>query len=128
MELFIKTALCGITGILMLQTIKKKNPETFLLLVLAVTIGMLSAVLPVIRSVFSFIDGLCDTTGLSPAILTPVIKILGISIITKIGHEVCIDCEAKAVGACIELAGAVCAVYVALPLLSATLKLITSFV
>ncbi len=128
MELFLKIAVCGLVGILMLQTIKKQNPEAALLLILAISVVILAAVFPVMRSIFSFIDTLCDTAGLSPAILTPIIKILGISILTKIGFEICRDCEAKAVGACLELAGAVSAVYVALPLLSAVIKLITSFV
>jgi stage III sporulation protein AD len=81
-----------------------------------------------ITEIKSFIDSLSDYAHLSPAVLSPLLKILGISIITKIGAEAGRDCDAKAVSASIEIAGAAAAVYVALPLISAALKLITSFI
>jgi stage III sporulation protein AD len=128
MEQIVRIAFAGICGIVIVLAIKKQNPETAMLLVLAVSALILAAALPILANIKAFIDDLGKTAGLSPAIIMPLIKILVISIISRIGSDACTDCDAKAVGACIEIAGAACAVYVALPLLSSALKLIASFI
>lgn len=128
MEQVVKIAAAGLCGVVLLLTVKKQNPETVLLLILAVILLMLSAILPVLSDIKTFIERLGDSAKLSPAILSPLVKILGIAIVTKLGSEAARDCEAKAIAAGIEMSGAAAAVYTALPLLSAALRLITSFV
>ena len=53
--------------------------------------------------------------------MSPLYKTLGIAIITRVTSEACEDAKEKAFGVYIEVAGAVAALYVSLPLLSAVL-------
>lgn len=63
--------------------------------------------------------------GLSPAVLAPVLKTVGIAILTHISAEVCRDAKESGIAAFVETAGAAVALCVALPLLRAVLDTVT---
>ena len=62
-------------------------------------------------------DELGELIGLSPAVLAPVLKTVGIAILTRIAAELCRDAGEGGIAAAAETAGAAAAVLAALPLL-----------
>ena len=66
-----------------------------------------------------------EAAGLSPAVLAPVLKTVGIAILTHISAAVCRDAKESGIAAFVETAGAAVALCVALPLLRAVLDTVT---
>ena len=126
MEYIIKIAGIGIAASAAALLIKKDTPTSALAISLAATVAMLIFGLTVFNGIKTLLDRLISLSGLSPAVVSPLLKATGIAIVTKIGHEICLDAEQKAVAAGIEMAGAFLAVYVSLPLISAMTDLIQS--
>ena len=96
-----------------------------LALALAAGAMILASVLGAVGSVQSFMERLGDLAGLSPAVLEPVMKTVGIALVTKLAAEVCRDAGEGGIASTVEIAGAVLALFVALPLLEAVLDTVT---
>ena len=96
-------------------------------LVLALTAGavILAAALEALESVRALLDELAQTAGLEPAVLAPVVKTVGVAIVTRVTVEVCRDAGEGGIAAFVEIAGAAAALYLALPLVRAVLSAIT---
>ena len=124
MEILIKAAVLGAVGSLAALLIKRSNPELSLVLILGVAVVILGLGMELLTSVRELVDLAAETAGLSDAILLPVLKCVGIGVIAKLATELCKDAGAGAVGAAVELAGAACALYVAMPLLRTLLRMI----
>ena len=77
------------------------------------------------KEVRALADELGELIGLSPAVLAPVLKTVGIAILTRIAAELCRDAGEGGIAAAAETAGAAAAVLTALPLLRAVLSTIT---
>ena len=86
---------------------------------------ILGQVLGAAEAVRALMDELGERAGLSPAVLDPVIKTVGIAVLTRISAEVCRDAGESGIAASVETAGAVLALWVALPLLRAVLDTVT---
>ena len=96
-------------------------------LVLSLAAGalVLTMALGAVESVRALMDELGEAAGLSPAVLAPVLKTVGIAILTHISAEVCRDAKESGIAAFVETAGAAVALCVALPLLRAVLDTVT---
>ena len=70
-------------------------------------------------------DTLADTAGLSPAVLAPVVKTVGIAVLTRVSAELCRDAKEGGIAAFVETAGAAAALLVSLPLLKTVLSMVT---
>ena len=99
--------------------VKQRAQEVGLVLSLAAGALVLTMALGAVESVRALMDELGEAAGLSPAVLAPVLKTVGIAILTHISAEVCRD------AAFVETAGAAVALCVALPLLRAVLDTVT---
>ena len=95
------------------------------MLALAAGALLLGAALGAIEEVRALADELGELIGLSPAVLAPVLKTVGIAILTRIAAELCRDAGEGGIAAAAETAGAAAAVLAALPLLRAVLSTIT---
>ena len=65
-----------------------------------------------------------DLTGLESSLLVPLWKVLGITLICRLGTQICADAEQKAMSELIRRGGDVLSLYAALPLLRAVLTLL----
>ena len=82
----------------------------------------------ILRGDMSFVGPrpvLQEETELSPGVVTPVIKCVGIGVVTRLAAELCRDAGQGASAAAVEVCGAACAMVTVLPLIRALLKLIT---
>lgn len=125
MENLLKVAAIALTAAIGAVVIKKQIPEIGLVLGLFAGASILLLSLDAIESVKTAIERLADTAALAPAIVTPVVKTIGIALVTKITAEICKDAKEGGLAVFTEIAGAATAILVCLPLLETALKMIT---
>ena len=121
----LKLAAIAVTAALCATVVRKTVPEISVVMVLAAGVLLLTAALDAMGSVTAVMNDLADTAGLSPAILSPVLKTAGIAVLTHIAAEVCRDAKEGGLAAFLEVAGSALALLVALPLLQTVLSMIT---
>ena len=125
MEILLKAAVVGAASALLTLVIKKSNPEMALLLSLTAGCVIVIFALRFIGRTREVIDTAAQTAGLSPAVIAPVLKCVGIGVITRLCCDICKDADAGAIASSVELAGAAAALYIALPLLQTLLQMIS---
>ena len=124
MTALVQAAALGLAGALISLLLKKNAPELGLALSLAVCLigaGLAMGLFVQLREV---IDLATEQTGLSPAIVSPVLKCVGIGAVTRLATDLCKDAGQSAVASMVELCGAACAVVTALPLIRSLLQMI----
>lgn len=121
MEIVMQITAVAVTAAVCSVVIKKQVPEIGMVLGLSAGVLILLLTLPAARSIKDLLISLTEMTELAPALLTPVVKIVGISIITKIAAELCRDVKESGIAAVLETAGAVLALVVCIPLVEAVL-------
>ena len=137
MELLAKAAAAALTAAVVGLILKKNVPELgFVLtltaaamaLLLAATrpelIGKLLLTARVGQSVRGAVMLAADATGLSAAVLAPVMKCVGIGVLTRLTADLCADAGQSAAGSAVEICGAVCALVAALPLMESFFAMI----
>ena len=104
--------------------IKKYCGDISILITLAgaVCIGILF--LRLLQPILTFLDELQELSGLDPDLLAPIIKCLGVSLLTQICVNICNDAGQNAVGKMIEISGSVLCLYLSIPLFHCVLSLL----
>ena len=125
MESVVRLAAAAVAAALCAVVVKQHAREVGAVLALAAGALLLGAALGAIEEVRAMADELGELIGLSPAVLAPVLKTVGIAILTRIAAELCRDAGEGGIAAAAETAGAAAAVLAALPLLRAVLSTIT---
>lgn len=114
----------GVAGTLCALTIRRQTPELALVLALVTGGLILSASRTALGQAMDLLERLASVAGLSEELLTPLLKTIGISILTKLSAQLCQDGGMGSVAVFLELAGSLAALAVALPLLEAVLALL----
>lgn len=124
----LKIAAAAIATSLCCTVLRKQTPE--LALVLAITGGCLILFLAYrsLNYAVDFLFQLSEQAGLSRAVLTPVIKVIGIALISRIAGEFCRDAKESGVAAFLELAGTVTALVATIPLIRAVLSTVSDLI
>ncbi|MEA5040777.1 MAG: stage III sporulation AC/AD family protein [Clostridiaceae bacterium] len=104
--------------------LKKDNPLGGFLVAVAFCVVALVALLPVIGVAVGKGKLLLQEAGLDTQLFSPLLRILGITVCTRISAELCRDAGQDAVAAKLELAGAAAGVLCALPLAQQVLELV----
>ena len=125
MESVFRLAAAAVAAALCAVVVKQHAREVGAVLAMAAGALLLGAALGAIEEVRALADELGELIGLSPAVLAPVLKTVGIAILTRIAAELCRDAGEGGIAAAAETAGAAAAVLTALPLLRAVLSTIT---
>ena len=124
MELVLQvTGLCMV-GALLVLVVKRGSPETALLLTLAAAVTVLLLLAGAMEELVAFLRELGEASGISEDLFVPLYKTVGIALVVKVGGSLCKDAGESALGSVVEMAGTVCALLVALPLLRAVLLLL----
>ncbi|MCI8479170.1 MAG: stage III sporulation protein AD [Oscillospiraceae bacterium] len=128
MEEILKVSAIAVTAALCAMILQKNAQELGLVLALAAGILILGFALHASEGVLSLMDALGETAGMVPAVLSPVVKTVGIAVVTRITAEICRDAKEGGIAAFVETAGAALALFVALPLMEAVLETITGLI
>jgi len=121
----IRLGAIAVTAALCAVILKKSVRELGLVLSIAAGAVILLQVVGTLEHVRTFMDALADAAGISQAVISPVFKTVGIAVVTRVAAELCRDAEERGLAAFIETAGAVTALWVALPLMKTVLNMIT---
>lgn len=128
MEIVIKAVIIGVIGAVLTLLIKRTNPELSTVLALAVCTVILGISLKVYSSVSEVLELVDLGESFSSAYTAPVLKCVGIGITARLGSDLCKDSGQEAVASSVEICGAVCALYVSLPLIKTMLQMIGELV
>ena len=121
----VKIAAIAVAAALCAVVVKKNVAELGMVLALCAGAIILSCSLGALEGVKELMDTLADTAGLSPAVLAPVVKTVGIAVLTTVSAELCRDAKEGGIAAFVETAGAAAALLVSLPLLKTVLSMVT---
>jgi len=124
MDIVTRIVILGILGAILCLLIRKGSPELALVLAIVVSLLVLAFAVQVAGTIVDFVEALAQAVGLSSAVLTPVIRIVGIGIITRLGADVCKDAGQSAIASAIELAGTIAAMYIVMPLMRTVFEMI----
>lgn len=124
METAIKAAVAGVCAALMAVLVRKNNPELALCLTIAACAAVITAALQLAGGLTDVLDKAKDLSGLSTAVMRPVLKCVGIGIIARLGSDVCRDAGSAGLASSVELAAAMAAIFVALPLFTTLLSMV----
>lgn len=124
MEQMLPVAAAALLGALCAVFLKREAGELSLLLSITTSALVLTLVAAGCAEIISLLRQLAETAEISDALLGPMLKILGIEVLTNLTAHICRDAGEGGIAAAAELAGAVCALYTAIPVIQAVLTLI----
>ncbi len=126
MEFLIKSSIIGIIASVIGLILKKNVPEFALVLMLSSAVAILCLAFDIFVQIRSFVYETANSADISGALLSPVLKCVGISITAKLASDVCRDAGYSAAASSVELVASAAAIYAALPLMRAVLKMTES--
>lgn len=125
MEILIKAAAICVPAAIFAASIKKDSPAMGLTITVAACAVTLYLAIGAFSEVSGFIGELADKAGISPPVLSAVVKTVGIAIVSRFASDICKEAGLLGAASASELAGTVSALYVALPLMKTTFKMLS---
>ena len=125
MELVAKVTVICLVVALTALLLERDTPELGLLLTLGAIAVVMGFALSYYRDVRAVVEDLLGRAGLDGELFLPILKIIAISLVSRLGGDVCRDSGRRALGAVIDTAGTLCALLAAAPLLQGALSLLT---
>ena len=122
---FGKIAVLAVVTALSAVIVRKQAPEIAVVLVLLGAALILKWGFSAISGVRYMLEQLQEIAGISPAILSPVIKTVGIAILTRFTAELCRDTKEGGLASFVETVGTATALVLSVPLLESVLAMIT---
>ena len=124
MELVVKAAVICIVVALTAVLLQRDTPEMSLLLVLSAIAVVMTFALSFYQDLRQMALLLLEETGLDGTLFLPILKIIAISLIAKLGGDVCKDSGQGALASLVDMAGTVCALLAAQPLLHRAMEIL----
>ena len=118
MSKLLSLAVIAVVACLMALVVKKDAPQMASLITIIAGIYLLLYILSCTSQVIDGINAVMSFCNVDTESIMPLIKILGISVVSKITSEICRDMGEGAMAAKIELLGVVLAVIITLPVLN----------
>ena len=127
MDAAVKLAALAVCAAMLTLLVKKSNAEIALVLALAAGGVTLAFTLSLASSVAEAARRARELSGLSTAVYSPLVKCVAVAIVCSLAADACRDAENRLLASCVDFAGAVCALFCALPLISALLDTVEGF-
>lgn len=124
-ELIRITFVCVVVSILAVF-FRNERPEIALLLAIAACFGITMAASESVRDILAAVDQMIAWSGIGGDIFTPLIKIVGIGLISRVGTELCRDAGQGAMASLVEIGATVAALWLSLPLIRAVWEILRS--
>lgn len=119
-----KVAGAGMIAAVCAVVVRKQAPELAVLLAICAGVLILTWCSGALGTIVGFMNRLVETGGLAPEVISPVVKVTGIALITRLSADFCRDAKEGGLAAAVETAGSAIALTAALPLMSAVLELL----
>ena len=120
-----KVAAAAILAAVCAMVVRRQVPEVAILLAICAGALILAYCSGALEAVVEFLDRLAQLGGLSPQVLSPMLKAVGIGIVTRLASNFCRDAQEGALAGVVELAGTALGLVAVLPLMSAVLDLLS---
>lgn len=124
MEQLLKIAAVAVLASVCAGILRRNSPEFAVPILLAAGTWILWMTMQATGEVVASIVRLTQITQLEAALIEPVVKVIGLSIITRITGEVCRAAGEGGVAAFVDVAGTILALAAALPLVNAVVEMI----
>ena len=128
METVLGLAFLSVVGVICLTLVKKHEPGIGMGMSLLISGIVMTAALTIFKRIQAFMNDIAVSAQIGQELLSPLYKIIGVAIVTKLCSDMCKDAKETAIASSIEILGCAAGVYVALPLISAVLKLVNSLI
>ena len=122
----LKIAAVALTGVILASVMKTVNKEITIYIILATVIILFLSIIDKLWEAFRFLEGIYDNVTYGRSFFPVIIKVLAVAYITDFTAQLCRDSGENAIGSKVELVGKVMIFYLAMPVLSAILELISS--
>lgn len=119
-----KVAAAAIVAAVCAVVVRRQAPEIGLVLAVCAGVLILLYCSGALTAVMVLMDKLVETGGLSGQVVEPVLKTVGIAIITRLSSDFCRDAKEGGLASAVELAGTALALLAVLPLMTAVLELL----
>jgi len=126
MDILIKVSGIAIVSAITAVIIKKHSPEIGIGLIVCSSAVVLWFALGIIKNIVDFFNKFSEYIKVFDVTFVPLIKIIAVSIISKLTADVCRDSGNAALASCMDLAGCVIAITLSLPLLTGVIELVSS--
>ena len=113
----------GAMAAVLCAVLRKNTPELALLLALTAGIWMLFLTADTLSQALEVLKELTVLTGTEDELLRPVVKVVALSLLTRITAEICRSAGERGIAACVATGGTVLALGVSLPLIRAVITL-----
>ena len=123
METVVQIAAVCLAAAILGAVLRQHSPETG---AVCAVVGVL--LLRGLAEVLDMLEELAAAGGLPEGLFTPLVKTLGIALVSRLGGEICRDAGQGAMAAVLDTAGAFGAVLVSLPLVRAAWELLRTLV
>ena len=120
-------ALCLLTAVLTLLLRRESAELSFLLTLAAVLLGVF-LLLAALDEASALCAELLELTQLSPSLFVPLVKVMAVAVTAHLTASLCKDAGQGALAVLTEIAGTVCALWCALPLLQAVVELLEGWI
>ncbi|HLR80081.1 MAG TPA: stage III sporulation protein AD [Bacillota bacterium] len=124
----IQIVVIGIIASILYIVLKETNASFAFFLVLITTILIFLAVIQQIGIIFDMIKSLANKANVDGMYMQTILKIIGIAYIAELGANLTKDAGLSSVAAKIELAGKIFILLLAVPIITAVIEAILSFV
>lgn len=125
MELLLKIAAGAVSAALCAAVLRRNGAEFAVVVMLAAGIWVMSIALQALGEVVSSLARLARIAQIDAQWIEPVIKIVGLSVITRVSGEVCRAAGEGGIAAFVEVAGTFLALAAALPLVNAVVEMVS---
>jgi len=127
-ETIIRIGAVCVLGAVMALYLARYLPESGMLIALTVCAVAGAALLTPLGEILTFVQTMAAWSGMEESVFHPLLKTVGIAVLSRLGAELCRDAGQNALAALAELGGAVGALLVSLPLLQAVWELLEGLV
>ena len=124
MQRFLQVAVIGLLTVVFSNLLRKNSKDLAILLSLAACSIIAVVLIEFIEPLIAFMEKLRNFTQLDRHLISPMLKCIGIGLLTQISSGICADAGESAIAKLIEICGSAFALYVSLPLFEAVLDMV----
>jgi len=122
----LKITALALTGVLMAALLKSVKKEISIYIIIVTVIIIFVSILDELAGIFSFLEGIYENVTYGKTFFPVILKVLAVAYITDFTAQLCKDAGEGTIGSKVELAGKIIIFYLAIPVFTAILELISS--
>lgn len=125
MELLLKIVAGGLAAAVCTTVLRRNAPEFAVVLILACGAWIVFMLVQAVGESVGTLVRLAGVAKVDAHVVEPVVKVVGLSIVTRIGVELCKSAGEGGIAALVEIAGTLLSLAAAMPLVNRVLALVT---